>query len=138
MTGNAMKMAVRSGEWDGDSGTPWLCLLVGGCVRRCQWGRLCPACPLAGRKGWKSWGCPQHSVQEADLSPGEAEGLGGPKDRETEGVRSKCCDLTGAQASGQVKLSGLVALWCISCGWGQSILCVLLLGEKLGESNSFS
>lgn len=33
--------------------------------------------------------------------------------------------------SGQVKLSGLVALWCISCSWGQSILCVLLLGEEL-------
>lgn len=49
------------------------------------------------RKGWESWGCPQHSVQEADLSPGEAEELGVPKDGETEGIRRKCCDLTGAQ-----------------------------------------
>lgn len=111
-----MKMAVGSGELGDDSGTPQLCLLVGRCVQRGQWGRLCLACPSGWQEGmgqlgkprtWcqaETWPCLPSFMKTAcgpgrRAQPREAEELGVPKDGETEGVMRKCCDLTGAQGS---------------------------------------
>lgn len=103
----------RAGD---DSGTPQLCFLVGRCVQRGQWGRLCPACPSGWQEGmghlrkprtWcqaETWPC-LPSFMETTCGPGkraqprEAEKLGVPKDGEAEGAMRKCCDLTGAQGS---------------------------------------